>query len=592
MKILLLLSLFSFGDQILAQTLYGTFDFIVVGAGSAGSIIATRLSENSSVTVLVIEAGTNLDQKFQDVPLAAVQQQRDPTFDWMYTSVAQPDSCLGMTDQSCAYPRGKGLGGSSQINAMMYVRGNKADYDQWAAEGCTGWDYDSLLPYFKRNEGYKASGQPGKINASFHGTTGPMTTEFPKFRTDYSPAFVEGAKSLQMNEVDYNSINQIGVSYLLANTHYGRREDTGQEYLSELAWSRSNFYISLNSHVTKINFNGKTVTGVLFKRGTTIYKALITKELILCAGAINTPQILMHSGIGPSETLQAKGIPVLKDLPVGKFMDDHPAFFGPTYTTNSSTRSINYYEAYLDILGWSITGSTQLAIPYAIEGVFFNRTSNSSLPNGMPDYELMFTPASMATDRGTDQYKNMRITDELFNLVYGPLLNMNNDTISTLVMVLHPKSIGNVTIRDKNPFSKPIIYPNQFSDPADLDTMLEALRSAQRILTSEPFKKYDPKPYYLNIPGCSQYTFDSDDHWKCCFKYFASTMHHMVGTCRMGPATDPTAVVGPDLRVHGIYRLIVCDSSAMRDVNSGHTAAPVMAMAEKLSDMVKARYGL
>uniref|UniRef100_A0A336M2J5 CSON009341 protein n=2 Tax=Culicoides sonorensis TaxID=179676 RepID=A0A336M2J5_CULSO len=587
---LLIFCLLSFRSSIYGQTLYGTFDFIVVGAGSAGSIIATRLSENSSVKVLVIEAGSMADQMNQDIPLGAVQQQRNPAFDWMYTSVAQPNSCLGMIDQSCAYPRGKGLGGSSQINAMMYVRGNKADYDQWAAEGCTGWDYESLLPYFKRNEGYQPNGQSGVIDASVHGTSGPMNTEFARFRTDYSRDFVEGAKTLGMKEVDYNSLNQIGVSYLQANTEFGRREDTGDEYLLKLAWTRPNFQISLNSHVTKIIFNGKTVTGVLFRKENTTFEALITKELILSAGVINTPQILMLSGIGPAATLEANGIPVLQNLPVGQFMDDHPAFFGPTYTTNSSTRSINFYQAFTNSFGWFFTGSSQLSIPYAIEGLFFNRTFNSTLPIGVPDYELMFTSASMATDKGNYQYKNMRITDLLFNEVYGPLLKMNNDTISAFVMVLHPKSIGNMTISDTNPFSKPLIYPNQFMDPADLDTMLQGLRSAQRILTSEPFKKYNPTPFYLNIPGCSEFPFDSDDHWKCCFKYIASSMYHMVGTCRMGPATDATAVVGPDLRVHGISKLIVCDSSAMRDVNSGHTAAPVMAMAEKLSDMIKAQY--
>lgn len=325
--------------------MYGpNWDFIIVGAGSAGCILGDRsvntdvfrnivkinirLSENPSVRVLLIESGGNTTQLFQDIPLAAATLQGDLVYNWNYTSEPQPNTCLAMEGQRCSYPRGKGLGGSSQINAMMYVRGNPADYDGWAANGCPGWDYNSVLPYFKKSENFSNLGQPGKIDISAHGTSGPMMTEFPRYRSDYSPAFVQGAKSLGMSEVDYNAGNQLGVSYLLANTANGRREDTGGEFITKIAQGRPNFNVTYNSHVTKINFNGKTVTGVTFTKGSTTYKALINKEVILCGGAINTPQILMLSGIGPASTLQAKGITVLQNLPVGKIMFDHPSILG------------------------------------------------------------------------------------------------------------------------------------------------------------------------------------------------------------------------------------------------------------------------
>lgn len=265
---------------------------------------------------------------FQDIPLAAVTLQNNLVYNWNYTSEPQEGTCLCMDGKSCSYPRGKGCGGSSQINAMMYVRGHPADYDGWAADGCTGWDYNSVLPYFKKSEQLSKDGSSGTIDDNAHGTSGPMMTEFPRFRTNYSTPFVQAAQSLGMSQIDYNAGSQLGVSYLLANTDFGRREDTCDEYINENAQGRSNFNVTFNSHVTKLNFNGKTVTGVTFTKGSTTYTASINKEVILAGGAINSPQILMLSGIGPAAQLQSLGITVLKDSPVGKYMFDHPSFLG------------------------------------------------------------------------------------------------------------------------------------------------------------------------------------------------------------------------------------------------------------------------
>lgn len=265
---------------------------------------------------------------YQDIPLAAVTLQNDLTYNWNYISEPQDGTCLCMDDKSCSYPRGKGCGGSSQINAMMYVRGHPADYDGWAADGCTGWDYNSVLPYFKKSEQLSKNGSSGTIDDNAHGTSGPMTTEFPRYRTDYSTTFVQAAQSLGMPQIDYNAGSQLGVSYLLANTAKGCREDTCDEYINKIAQGRSNFYVTFNSHVTKLNFNGTTVTGVTFTKGNTNYTASIKKEVILAGGAINSPQILMLSGIGPAAQLQSLGIPVLKDSPVGERMFDHPSFLG------------------------------------------------------------------------------------------------------------------------------------------------------------------------------------------------------------------------------------------------------------------------
>lgn len=204
----------------------------------------------------------------------------------------------------------------------------------------------------------------------------------------------------------------------------------------------------------------------------------------------------------------------------------------------------------------------------------------------------MFTPASYATDRGKYQRVNHRLTEPFYDTVYGPLQAMPFDSISVIVMLLHPKSVGNLTIRDTNPLSKPLIYHNMFTDPSDIKDMISGIRVAQNIIESGQFKKYNPVPYDLNILDCSEYTIDTDDHWACCLRYLATSMYHEVGTCRMGDVTDPTAVVGPDLKVHGIYKLRVADSSVLNNITSGHTAAPVMMIAEKAADMIKQTYSL
>ncbi|XP_063698039.1 glucose dehydrogenase [FAD, quinone]-like [Culicoides brevitarsis] len=594
--IILLLFLLKF-ENITCKPADGYFDFIIVGAGSAGCIVAERLSANPEIRVLLIEAGGDSLQFLQDVPLAAVKLQNNAEYNWNYTNEKQGNECLAMEDQRCNYPRGKGLGGSSQINAMMYVRGNPNDYDSWAAEGCTGWDYASILKYFKKSEHFTQSGQPGMIDPDSHGYNGPMFTEFPRFRTEYSQTFVQAGISLGMSHVDYNSERQLGVSYLLASTHNSRRVDTGTEFVTKIAKNRPNFYVTYNSHVTKVLFDGNTAKGVLFDKGNLTYVAYITRELILSAGSINTPQILMLSGIGPASTLNALKIPVLRDLPVGKNLQDHPAL-STTFTTRFSGKAIQFLASFdpLVTAKWTTQGGTQLSIPYSMEALVFGKCEGSSKPEGVPDFELIFSPASYVTDLGLYQRRNHRMTKNFYDQVYSPLQRMANDSISAIVLLLHPKARGYVTLRDTNPFSKPLIYSNTFADPEaakqDKKTILCGIRAAQKIFNSGPWNKYNPQLYGLRIPGCSKFVIDADAHWECVMEYLTTSMYHMSGTCRMGEKSDPTAVVTPDLKVIGIRKLRVIDVSVMRNVNSGHTAAPAMMIAEKGADMIKQEHNI
>ncbi|XP_063698044.1 4-pyridoxate dehydrogenase-like [Culicoides brevitarsis] len=576
-----------------------SWDFVVVGAGAAGSIIASRLSEVTSQKVLLIEAGVSTKKALSDIPLASVMLQDDNTYLFPYTNEVEPNTCLAMQDQKCAYPRGKGLGGSTQINAMMHVRGLKADFDKYVADGLTDWTYTSILDNFKKHEQYSsAGGSGGVITGSAHGTSGPMMTEFPRFRTELGTAFLAGAQSLGMTHVDYNALNvNLGhaISHLQATTDRGKRENAGIEYITERAASRSNFNITYESHVTKIVTNVATMraTEVLFQKGGILYRAPAVKEVIVCAGVINSPQILMLSGIGPAATLATHSIPLVADLPVGQYMSDHVSILAPTYTTNTTGKDIDFIGSVLNTLGWLISGGTANSMPNGIELVGFGRVHNSEQPTGVPDYEMMFTAASYATDGGLYQRKNHRISDPYFSEIFGLLNSMTNDTMSTACMVLHPESVGYMTIRDNNPFSAPKIHPNMLSHPNDAEILLGCIRHAQSIFNSNAMKKFAPQLYHLNIAECNAEVPDSDEYWKCAFKYLATSMYHMVGTCRMGPATgDPTTVVTQDLKVKGFSNLRVADGSVIRYSISGHTAAATMMIAEKAATKIRADHGL
>ncbi|XP_063698073.1 glucose dehydrogenase [FAD, quinone]-like [Culicoides brevitarsis] len=575
-----------------------SWDFVVIGAGSSGSIVASRLSEVSSQKVLLIEAGGNTIQLFSKIPLASVMQQRDPVFDWGYTNEVEPNTCLAMEDQKCAYPRGKGLGGSSQINAMMYARGIKADFDKYVADGLTDWTYTSIMDNFKKHEQYSSAGGSGVITGSAHGSSGPVMNEFARFRTELGNAFVAGGVSLGMTHLDYNSVNvDLGnaISYLQSNTNKGARENVGINYITNRAASRSNFNATYNSHVTKIVINPSTkvATEVLFQKGSVLYRAPIVKEVILCAGVLNSPKILMLSGVGPAATLATHSIPLIADLPVGQYMTDHVTITAPIYTTNTTGKDVNFDVIFGATFTWLFTGGTQMCMPNGIESVAFGRVPGSTQPAGVPDYEMMFTAASYVTDDGKYQRKNHRITDAYYSQIFGNLAAMNNDTMSVACMVLHPQSVGYMTIRDNNPFSNPKLHPNMLSNPADADVLLGCIKHAKAIFNSDPMKKYAPQLYHLNIPECNAYGPDSDAYWKCTFKYLATSMYHMVGTCRLGPATgDPTTVVTQDFKVKGFPNLRVADGSILRYAISGQTAAASMMVAEKAATKIRADHGL
>ncbi|XP_063697721.1 choline dehydrogenase, mitochondrial-like [Culicoides brevitarsis] len=563
-----------------------TYDFIVIGAGSAGSIVASRLSENPNVRVLLLEAGQMEKHPLGFVPVASLILQESSVWNWKYKSERSDRSCLGMVNQECCISKGKGLGGSSIINDMMYVRGNKADFDGW---GLTGWSWDDVLPYFMKAERNTLDSARGKFDPNVHGTEGKMNTDFVPYRTKLMEDIYEAGKFEGYAwDFDYNNGSQLGVHFLQTFTRNGSREDTGTRYIEDVL-PRSNLVLRVNSHVTKILFKGKKATGVLYKWQGQTFKATATKEVILSAGAYNSPQLLILSGIGPQETLKKFKIHSVKYLPVGQNLQDHPVTIGSMYVLNTTGNfpSISDPDVFNDFL-LNFNQPNPLHIPNA-EGIFFDRMADSPLPAGVPDVEIYISPGSAIGSYARDAFC---IDPSFYDKAFAGLINVVNDTISLAPMLLHPKTRGYVTIRDTNPFSKPIIRNFMLEDPYDRKAMLFGIRSSRKIAESAAFAKYNPQLYLYDIPACNDFEPDSNEYWYCVMDYITVPQYHDSGTCRMGAENDERTVVTPDLKVKGVQKLRVVDASIIPFLNSGHTASPTMMIAEKAADLIKLEHGI
>lgn len=523
-----------------------TFDFIIIGGGSAGCVLANRLSANPNYRVLLLEAGGDDRVAKVQIPAALAKNFKSNT-DWNYQTTPQEH----LDQRSMYQPRGKVLGGCSSINAMIYIRGHRHDYDHWAALGNTGWDYDSILPYFTKSE------DNARLKDAFHGTTGPLRIEDGRSTNPLSHQFLEATNNLGYPaNPDFNGAQQEGFGYYQLNQKKGSRWNAAMAFLHPVK-NRSNLVVHTQSTVQRILFDRTQATGVQYRRGRQITEAFAAREIILAAGAFNSPQLLLQSGVGPGAHLQACGIKVQKDLPgVGQNLQDH-LLCGIAYeATHRNTLDAAEQFPYSLAALWKYLTQKKghLTSNVAEVGGFLR----SSPQEPAPDLQLHFAPA--------------------FYIRHGFDNPKRKNGYSLGITLVAPESVGALRLNPENPTGSPVIDPRYYSAPSDLEKMTDGYLIAQKILMNKAFDKHRKG---ITFPDRELFDRKTIQEY---LRFWSETLYHPVGTCKMG--IDPMAVVNPQLQVQGIQNLRVIDASVMPTIPRGNTNAPTIMIAEKGADLI------
>lgn len=464
---------------------------------------------------------------------------------------------------------------------IRYTRGNKKDFDDWEKMGNPGWSFADLLPYFKKFENY----QIPNSDPNFYGTSGPVTVSYVNYKSVLSTAFIDGMKELGLPEVNYNGKKQVGVSHIQTTTKNGYRVSSNRAYIDPIR-SRPNLHIQSATLVTKVLIDEvkKVATGVEFYHDKKLHTVKATREVILSAGAINSPQLLMLSGIGPAEHLTEKEIKTIVDLPVGENFIDHvgPGF---VFATNGIKMPKQEVEAPTSGISFFMSGSGPYTMIGGCESIAFFDSNDFVNPDAYPDLEI-FQLAGSITDN-TEMKKNFNLQEDLYKKVYQPMIDKKIKSFTIGSFVLRPKSRGVIKLKNKNPFDHPLIYPNYYSDPEDVQLSIKLINKILALEKTDAFKRLNATHYRTTPPDCQNFKYASDMYWECYLRHYSHTIYHYSGTCKMGSASDKSAVVDPRLRVLGINNLRVADASIMPEIVSGHPNAAIYMIAEKAADMIK-----
>ncbi|XP_077512720.1 alcohol dehydrogenase [acceptor]-like [Amblyomma americanum] len=575
LNIVTVLVIFELPDPILYDTLIleKDYDYIVVGAGSAGCVVANRLSADGKAKVLLIEAG-GLEDVAARVPLFSVLLQRTDV-DWDYTSEPQQDASLSLDGRINRLPRGKILGGSSSINNIIYARGNQKDYDKWESEyGAEGWAFTAVLPDFKAIETSYLG-----VNNGYHGDSGEVPVSYPTSHTKATDVFLEAGRELGYSNDDYNGRNQTSFSLVQNNIKNGERWSSSRSFINTTVRKRANLDVALYSHVTKLLFQEKTAVGVEYKRYFTTHTVRATKEVILCAGAIASPQLLMLSGIGPRKHLESLGINVLADLPVGEKLFDHVTVNGIAATSKEDIE-LNYYDP-STIPDYALKRTGPLTHAYGVEGVAFLSTPGSDPTH--PNIQFLYVtlnPTSVEAEYIAGQIG----ISQMFDGYYKP--KRGQHVLMIVPVLLRPNSSGYIWLKSTDANEYPIIQPRFLSESSDLDTLVEGSKIALKTLQSEAMKRAYITVWDIPLPACeSSGPLWSDSYLRCFVRHTSMSGWHPCCTAPMG--THPQAVLDARLRVlGGVKKLRVVDASAMPYLPSGNLNFPVMMMGHKAAAMI------